>query len=133
VPKDFKKGGSWLVKGKVAPDGKTIAVSEMAAQTPTAAELQDNPAPPSTPGAKPYTGTVAHTGAGLPTLASSDKVAYHLKPSKSATTATRHTLTRIGSGDVAGVFTVSGTTYEDDSHHWIVVESIRATNATGSP
>src|SRR3954466_588468 len=34
VPKDFKKSGQWLVKGTVAADGKTIAVSQMAAKAP---------------------------------------------------------------------------------------------------
>ncbi len=30
VPKDFKKGGTWLVKGTLSADGKTIAVKEIA-------------------------------------------------------------------------------------------------------
>ena len=29
VTKDFKKGGEWVVKGKIAADGKTIEVEEM--------------------------------------------------------------------------------------------------------
>jgi hypothetical protein len=29
VAKDFKKGGEWIVTGKIAADGKTIEVTEM--------------------------------------------------------------------------------------------------------
>jgi hypothetical protein len=125
VPKDFKKSGQWLVKGTLSPDGKTIAVSGLTAQAPTPAELNQEPPGKAAADAKPYTGSVAHTGAGLPTLTTADKTVYHLKPSKSAGRSASHTLTRIGGGELTGVFTATGGTYEDDSHTWIVVDSIQ--------
>jgi hypothetical protein len=136
VPKDFKKGGRWHVRGALSADGKTLAVSEMTEQKPTAEELkEDKPAAaakdekPATPAsdAKPFTGPVGRTGAGLPTLtaADADKTRYGLKPSKAASVATRYTLTRIGAGDLTGAFTATGSTYEDDSRKWIVVDSLR--------
>ncbi|HEV7403233.1 MAG TPA: hypothetical protein VGO11_09915 [Chthoniobacteraceae bacterium] len=125
IPKDFKKSGQWAVKGTVSPDGKTIAVTEMAAQAPAPADLKDEQPTKAAANAKPYTGTVAHTGAGLPTLTTTDKSVYHLKTSKAASKAAGHTLTRIGGGDLTGVFTATGATYEDDSHTWIVVDSIQ--------
>ncbi|MEA3210391.1 MAG: hypothetical protein QOE70_3448 [Chthoniobacter sp.] len=129
VPKDFKKGGDWLVKGTLSPDGKDIAVKAMAAQTPTPAELKDDQPAHPVPGAKPFTGPVAHSGAGLPTLTTADKTLYTLKSSKTASKSTSHTLTRIGGGDLTGNFTATGVTYEDDSPKWIVVESIQKMNA----
>jgi hypothetical protein len=133
VPKDFKKSGQWLVKGTMSADGKTIEVREMTVQPPTPAELKDNqPAHPA-PGAMPYTGTVAHTGVGLPTLTTAEKTLYALKPSKSASMSTKDTLTRIGGGDLTGVITATGATYEDDSHKWIVVDSIKVADAPAQP
>jgi hypothetical protein len=126
IPKDFKKSGEWQVKGTVSPDGKAITVTEMAARSPAPADLKEEPPGKAAANAKPYTGSVAYTGAGLPTLTTSDKTVYHLKPSKSASRAASHTLTRIGGGDLTGAFTATGTTYEDDSHKWIVVDSIQS-------
>ena len=125
IPKDFKKSGKWLVKGTLSLDGKAITVKEMAAQAPTAAELKEDVPTTPAPGAKTYSGPVAHSGAGLPTLTTVDKTLYTLKASKTASTATRHTLTRIGGGELNGSFTVVGTTYEDDSHKWVVIDSIK--------
>ena len=133
IPRDFKKSGQWLVKGAVSPDGKAIVVQAMTAQIPTPAELKDDQPAHAAPGAKPYAGPVAHSGQGLPTLTTADKTLYHLKPSKTASTATSHTLTRIGGGDLTGTFTAIGVTYKDDSHTWIVVESIQAVDAPARP
>ena len=44
-----------------------------------------------------------------------------------------HTLTRIGGGELAGAFTATGLTYEDDTHKWVVVDSIRVANAAPNP
>jgi hypothetical protein len=126
VPKDFKKGGTWLVKGTLSADGKTIAVKEMAFQPPAPSELKDDPPVHAAPDAKSFTGPVAHSGAGLPTLTTADKTLYTLKASKTASTSAKHTLTRIGGGDLNGTFTVAGTTYEDDSHKWVVIDSIQS-------
>lgn len=133
VPKDFKKSGTWTVKGTMSPDGKAIAVKEMTPQPPTPAELKDDrPAQPA-PNAKPFTGQVAHTGAGLPTLTTPDKTHYALKATKTASVATNYTLTRIGGGQLTGNFAVTGTTYEDDTHTWIVIDSIHAVAAPSRP
>ncbi len=129
VPKDFKKGGKWLVKGTLSADGKDIAVKEMTFQTPTAEELKDDQPPKLAPDAKPYSGVVAHTGAGLPTLTGADKIRYALKPSKTATVAVRHTLTQIGGGNLTGTFKATGATYEDDTNKWIVVDAIQLLEA----
>lgn len=129
IPKDFKKGGEWRVKGSLSADGKTIAVKEMTAQTPAPSELKDDQPAHSAPDAKPYSGSAGHTGAGLPTLTTADKIRYSLKPSKSASTATKYALTRIGGGELTGAFTATGATYEDDSHKWVVVDSIRPADA----
>lgn len=125
TPKLFKQGGSWLVKGTLSPDGKGIAVKSMTAQTPAPEELKDDQPGNAAANAKSFTGTVAHTGAGLPTLTAADKTLYALKTSKTASKAASQTLMRIGSGDLSGTFAVSGTTYEDDSHIWIVINSIK--------
>jgi hypothetical protein len=133
IPKDFKKSGKWLIKGTVSPDGKAIAVKEMTAQIPTPSELKDDQPAHSVPEAKPYAGAVAHSGQGLPTLTTADKTRYHLKPSRSASTLTEYTLTRIGGGDLTGAFTAIGTTYADDTHKWIVVDSIQVADAPARP
>ena len=52
-----------------------------------AAELSDEPLGKPAADAKPYTGTVGRTGAGLPTLTTGDQTVYHLKPSKAASKA----------------------------------------------
>ncbi len=133
VPKDFKKSGTWLVKGTMSADGKTIDVKEMTVQVPTPAELKDNPPARPAPGAMPYTGTVSHTGVGLPTLTTAEKILYALKPSKSASMSTKDALTRIGGGTLTGIITATGATYEDDSHKWIVVDSIQVADAPAKP
>ena len=98
----------------------------MTLQIPTPAELKDDQPAHSAPDAKPYSGPVAHSGQGLPTLTTADKTLYHLKPSKTSSRSTEHTLMQIGGGDLTGMFTVSGVTYKDDSHTWIVIDSIKA-------
>ena len=133
IPKDFKKSGTWLVKGTVSADGKSIDVKEMTVQVPTVAELKDNQPALTASDAKPYTGTVAHTGVGLPTLTTAEKILYALKPSKSASASTKNTLTRIGGGALTGIITATGATYEDDSHKWIVVDSIQVADAPDRP
>ena len=129
VPKNFKKGGKWLVKGTLAADGKAVAVNVMTLQIPTPAELKAAQPAHAVPNAKSYAGPVAHSGQGLPTLTTADKTLYHLKPSKTTSRATEHTLMQIGGGELTGSFTATGVTYEDDTHKWIVVESIREADA----
>jgi hypothetical protein len=126
IPKDFKKSGKWLVKGTLSADGKTIAVKEMEARNPSPAELKNDPPAAAAAGAKSYAGAVSHSGQGLPILTTADNTRYNLKAAKSASVSTGFTLTRIGGGELTGAYAVLGATYEDDSHKWIVVESIQA-------
>ena len=123
--KEFGKGGIWLVKGALSQDGKTVVVDDMK-MTAAAADDKDAPpvAAPPAESLKDWTGVVFHTGKFLPSMTVGTQ-RFGLKPSKSALAEVRATLTRIGGGEVTGNFTVSGTTYKDDSRDWIVVETIK--------
>lgn len=124
VPKDFKKGGTWMVKGSLSEDQKTVVVSEMSLQEAKEDEGKNEPPLARSPEAKAFRGAAAHTGAGLPTLTSPEGTRFSLKPAHGAPASARDLLTRIGGGAVTGIVEVFGTTYEDDTHHWIVVEAI---------
>lgn len=124
VPKDFKKGGEWKIKGTLSADGKSIAVKEMnmTALPPTKTEEGE-----AVSKAQSWTGSLEKTGAGLPTLVV-DKTKYGLKASKTAPKSVSVVLTKIGGGELKGTLTAYGTTYEDDTRKWIVVDAIKFAN-----